>query len=76
MLYFVRDKILPPLLTILLLICTSMVGAQSVVVEKARQFNVQGIELQSKGKLAEAAEEYRNAIRVYPSGAGAHNKWR
>jgi Flp pilus assembly protein TadD len=41
--------------------------------EKSRQFNLRGIALQEQGKFSEAADEYRNAIRVFPSGAGAHN---
>ncbi len=41
--------------------------------EAARQLNRQGIEFQSAGKLKEAVDCYRQAIKINPQGAGYHN---
>src|SRR5688572_3467031 len=41
--------------------------------DQAREFNQRGIVLQGQGKLTEAAEEYRKAIKVYPAGPAGHN---
>ncbi|CAN5491809.1 hypothetical protein BH11CYA1_BH11CYA1_41750 [soil metagenome] len=39
----------------------------------ARELNLKGIDLQSSGKLKEAVECYRRAIRLNPAAAGYHN---
>lgn len=41
--------------------------------DRAKALNIQGIQLQSQGKLQEAADSYRKAIKVYPEGAAGHN---
>jgi len=41
--------------------------------ERAKELNRQGIALQSEGKLTDACALYRQAIALYPAGAGYHN---
>ncbi|HEY9714012.1 MAG TPA: tetratricopeptide repeat protein, partial [Chroococcales cyanobacterium] len=38
-----------------------------------REFNSEGMRLQSEGKLDEAAEQYRKALQLKPSSSAAHN---
>src|SRR4051812_33877748 len=61
-------------LSLVLLFTTAVACAQTMSAqEQAKQFNTAAIALQTAGKLQEAADEYRKAIKVYPEGAGAHN---
>ena len=41
--------------------------------ERAKALNIQGIQLQSQGKMQAAADCYRQAIRIYPEGPAGHN---
>jgi tetratricopeptide (TPR) repeat protein len=48
-------------------------AASGPTAERAKEFNRQGIALQSEGKLTEACALYRQAIGLNPAGAGYHN---
>lgn len=41
--------------------------------ERARAFNIEGIKLQSEGKLNEAVGLYKRAIELFPQGGAYHN---
>jgi len=50
-----------------------IIGPEAFAQKSAKDLNLQGIDLQSRGKLSEAAEQYRKAIQLNPQGAAYHN---